>query len=230
MVPVVSAEERGMAEKIQRELSALAEKFLEAHGPDTPLGAGWTRAFAGRYEVMFDLLRWDRAHASSERVSLVDLGSGAGHFYDFLQSQTAVEVDYTGVDISPAFLEAARTRFPEARFLELDILEADGPLPQFDYVLANGLLNSRGSVDYVEMWDYAKRLIRAAYSMARRGLAVNVMTKHLDWEREDLFHVAFDDMAAFVHAELSPHFVFRQDYGAFEYTTYVYRSASTTPD
>jgi SAM-dependent methyltransferase len=219
-----------MAEKIQRELSALAEQFLEAHGPDTPLGVGWTRAFAGRYEVMFDLLRWDRADASTERMSLVDLGCGVGHFYDFLQSQTAVEVDYTGVDISPAFLKAARSRFPEARFLDLDILEADGPLPQFDYVIANGLLNSRGSVDYVEMWDYAKRLIRAAYSMARRGLAVNVMTKHLDWEREDLFHVAFDDMAAFVRAELSPHFVFRQDYGAFEYTTYVYRSASTTPD
>ena len=219
-----------MAEKIQRELSAFAERFLEAHGPDTPLGVGWTRAFAGRYEVMFDLLRWDRARASTERVSLLDLGSGAGHFYDFLQSQTAVEVDYTGVDISPAFLEAARSRFPEARFLELDILEADGPLPQFDYVIANGLLNTRGSVDYVEMWDYAKRLIRAAYSMARGGLAVNVMTKHLDWERDDLFHVPFDDMAAFVRAELSPHFVFRQDYAAFEYTTYVYRSASTTPD
>lgn len=217
-------------DEIQRSVSRLAEGYLATHGPDTPLGVGWTRAFVGRYEVMLDLMGCDRNRDDSTPVSVGDLGCGAGHFYEFLHQHADWDFDYTGIDISPVFLEASRARFPEAQFVELDILEDRGPLPEFDYVVANGLLSSKGSVSHEAMWDYSQRLIRAAYSMARRGLAFNVMSKHLDWERSDLFHVAFDDMAAFVRAELSPHFVFRQDYGAYEYTIYVYRGPSTNPD
>ncbi|MFM8304762.1 MAG: class I SAM-dependent methyltransferase [Actinomycetota bacterium] len=219
-----------MDDEIQHALSQLAETYLDAHGPDTPLGVGWTRAFLGRYEAMFDLIRWDRGRDADAPVVLADLGCGAGHFYEFVQQRADWEFDYTGIDISTAFLDASRARFPEAQFVELDILKHQGPLPEFDYVIANGLLNSKGELSWDAMWDYSKRLIRAAYSMTRRGLAFNVMTTHLDWERPDLFHVAFDDMATFVRAELSHHFVFRQDYGAFEYTIYVYRGPSTSPD
>jgi hypothetical protein len=48
----------------------------------------------------------------------------------------------------------------------------------------------------------------------------------VDWERDDLFHLPFHTMADFVRGELSHHFLFRQDYGLHEYTTYVYREAS----
>ena len=27
------------------------------------------------------------------------------------------------------------------------------------------------------------------------GIAFNVMTKHVDWERDDLFHLPFDQLA-----------------------------------
>jgi hypothetical protein len=48
------------------------------------------------------------------------------------------------------------------------------------------------------------------------------MSKHVDWEREDLFHLPFDTLAAFLKQELSGNFVIRNDYGLYEYTTYVY--------
>ena len=62
--------------------------------------------------------------------------------------------------------------------------------------------------------------------MARRGLAFNVISKHVDWERDDLFHLPCDALIAFLKAELSRHCVVRHDYGLFEYTTYVYREAN----
>lgn len=103
------------------------------------------------------------------------------------------------------------------------------PLPTATYVVANGVLTYKADLAHHEMWEYAQRFLERAYSMARRGLAFNVMTTHLDWERDDLFHVPFDTMAAFVHETLSRNFVFRQDYGAYEYTVYVYRDPAPSP-
>ncbi len=57
-------------------------------------------------------------------------------------------------------------------------------------------------------------------------MAFNVMSKHVDWEREDLFHLPFDTLAEFLKKELTRNFVFRNDYGLYEYTTYVYREAT----
>ena len=56
-----------------------------------------------------------------------------------------------------------------------------------------------------------------------KGVAFNVMSKHVDWERDDLFHLPFDEMAGFVTRNLTRNFVIRNDYGLFEYTVYLYR-------
>jgi hypothetical protein len=65
----------------------------------------------------------------------------------------------------------------------------------------------------------------AAWPLARKGMAFNVMSAQVDWKRDDLFHVPFDTMASLVKARLSRHFHFRQDYGLYEFTTYVYHEA-----
>ena len=57
------------------------------------------------------------------------------------------------------------------------------------------------------------------------GVAFNVMSKLVDWERDDLFHWGFDEMAAAVGGRLSRHIRIRADYGLYEYTVYVYRQA-----
>jgi hypothetical protein len=49
------------------------------------------------------------------------------------------------------------------------------------------------------------------------------MSKQVEWERDDLFHLPFDVMASFLAERLSRRFVIRHDYGLYEYTTYVYR-------
>ena len=50
------------------------------------------------------------------------------------------------------------------------------------------------------------------------------MTKHVDWERDDLFHLPFDTLAAVLKKEISRHFVISNDYGLYEYTVYVYKN------
>jgi len=56
-----------------------------------------------------------------------------------------------------------------------------------------------------------------------RGMAFNVMSKCVDWERDDLFHLSMDDLGLFLKNNLSSEFSFRFDYGLYEYTAYVYK-------
>ena len=73
------------------------------------------------------------------------------------------------------------------------------------------------------MLVYFKSVVRAVFAKAELGIAFNVMSKHVDWERDDLFHLPFDILAQFITRELTRNFIIRNDYGLYEYTTYVYR-------
>jgi len=208
----------------QRYISEACEEDLLRYG-DSFRGAGYTKSAreAGqRYAVMLDVVR-----EVDERVTLLDFGCGLGHLLDFIDRQPRYRhVQYTGLDLSLKYLQAAKARRPDASFLQLDALEFPEALPEFDYVIMNGVFNFRGHIAAESMADYWRRLTAVAFEHCRKGLAFNVMSTIVDWERDDLFHLPFEVLAQHVGRSLSRHFVIRHDYGAYEYTTYVYRSPS----
>ena len=206
----------------QHLISAACEADLIAHG-DSFRGAGYTkspREAVDRYKLMLGVIRDQRSPAS-----LLDFGCGLGHLLDHLQ-QHPRDIRYTGLDLSAKYIEAARRRHPATEFIQMDVLESDAGLLNYDYVVLNGLFNYRGGIDYQTMLEYWRSLMTVVYRHCRIGLAFNVMSKIVDWERDDLFHLPFDAMAEFVGTKLSRHFVIRHDYRAYEYTTYVYRQPS----
>jgi hypothetical protein len=73
------------------------------------------------------------------------------------------------------------------------------------------------------MTRLAESLVSAAFRLARAGIAFNAMSAHVDWQRDDLFHWPFDDLASFLRAKVSPHYGFRADYGLYEYTCLIWR-------
>jgi hypothetical protein len=87
----------------------------------------------------------------------------------------------------------------------------------------NGVFTEKRELSFDEMLAYFKQLLKAVFNKTGIGLAFNVMSKQVDWEREDLFHLALDNLADFLTRELSRSFIIRNDYGLYEYTTYVYR-------
>jgi hypothetical protein len=74
---------------------------------------------------------------------------------------------------------------------------------------------------YAAMWGYFTNIVSRLFRKANLGIAFNVMSIHVDRQRNDLFHVSLDDMVEFA-LSLSSTFSF-QHYGLWEYTTYVYR-------
>ncbi len=212
----------------QRVVVEASEGYFARHG-DSHLGVGWTKTqeeATRRYEMMLGVV--DTQGAGDGPTTLLDLGCGLSHLYEHLQRTGRDWIDYSGCDLSDVFLEQSRAKHPDLPFHQVDILEHPEALPTFDYVVMNGLLTLKGEVAHDVMFDYAKALIVAAFEKSRRGIAFNVMSKQVEWERDDLFHVPFDDLATFLTQEVSRHFTLRHDYGLYEYTTYVFHEPRTT--
>jgi trans-aconitate methyltransferase len=212
-----------MARRLPQERLAEAyERFFADHG-DTFRGVGWTKSQEQtdlRYEVMLGVLRPE----TEEPVELLDFGCGLAHLYEYLQRRPPrVPVSYSGLEITPSLLDAAKRKFPELPLYGVDITRGTDGLPEFDYVVANGVFTYKDGLDYDEMVNFWCELLPPLFALARVGLAFNAMSKQVDWERDDLFHLPLDVMSSFVSANLSRRFVVRHDYPLFEYTTYVYR-------
>lgn len=189
------------------------EATLAKHGPNYR-GMDWPdeEDVNKRYRVMLD---------GRQGSSVLDLGCGIGGLYEVLYSWE----NYIGIDISPLMIAEAKKKYPEPLFECRDILKNPYPDNSFDYVIMNGLLTVKATMLQIQMVAFARAMIIAAFKTCRIGIAFNVMSEHVDWKRDDLFHWRFDDVARFLTKEVSPHFVFRNDYGLREYTVYVYKES-----
>lgn len=211
-----------MTERPEDVLLPIYDRALGQFG-DTAQGALWPNAADRqlRFDVMLDVLD----PTDSAPVTLCDLGCGTGELLARLRERGMTHVRYVGVDRSELALEMARAKFPDAEFHALDV-NAEGAnldLVACDYLVANGLFTFRQGLSQAEMRDFLERSIRAVWPGVRRGLAFNVMSKQVDWEREDLFHASIDDMAALLHSLAGRRIRFRADYGLYEYTCYAHR-------
>ncbi len=198
------------------------EACLERDG-DTHLGVDWPNAqdVPTRHRVMLDVVRRPPPRIP---VRLLDFGCGASHLYEYIRAQGISDISYAGVDLSDRFVELSRAKFPENEYWCLDVLTADAKsLPRFDYAVMNGVFTERVSLSFDEMFDFFTAVVRRVFEIVDVGIAFNLMSKHVQWEREDLFHVPFDALASFLTAEISRNFVLRNDYGLYEYAAYVYR-------
>lgn len=200
-----------------------AESFLEEHG-DNWRGVGWTKRKEDvdkRYQVMLELIR----DPGAEKIDLLDFGCGASHLLEYMREREIEQINYHGLDLSQKFLALSREKFPEIPYYEIDVMQSPEDLPTFDYVIMNGIFNSRWKIPLEEMQSYFETLVSRVFERARVGIAFNVMSKQVEWERDDLFHLPFDTLADFLVRDVSRHFVIRHDYGLYEYTAYVYRRA-----
>ncbi len=198
------------------------EDCLDKHG-DTHLGVDWPKAedVNKRYRVMCDLFL--HREKNLKHAKLLDFGCGAAHLLEYIQREEISGIAYSGLDISEKFVALSKKKFPQQNFYCLDILENSGSLPIYDYIVANGAFTEKRDLSYEEMFIYLCSALKIIFAKAEKGIAFNLMSKHVNWEREDLFHVPFDEIASFISKELSRNFVFRSDYGLYEYTVYVYK-------
>jgi cyclopropane fatty-acyl-phospholipid synthase-like methyltransferase len=157
------------------------------------------------------------------KIKLLDFGCGASHLHEYIIRNNLFNIEYSGLDLSEQFIELSRRKFPSTDYYCLDILDAEVDLPDFDYIVMNGVFTEKRDLLFDEMFEFFRAVVSRVFEKARAGIAFNVMSGQVDWERSDLFHLPFDLVASFLARNISRRFVFRHDYGLYEYTTYVYR-------
>jgi SAM-dependent methyltransferase len=211
-----------MSEKQYLKIVEHYEDCFRRYG-DNYLGVDWPNEEDAllRYKIMLEII------PEHEICSLLDFGCGIAHMYDFILRNNYLNLRYTGLDISDEFIKACRQKHENAAFICKDILESKEEIEVFDYIILNGVFTEKRELSFDEMFEYFKKMIRMLYSKINKGIAFNVMTKHVDWERDDLYHLPFDVLAAFLKSEITRSFIIRNDYGLFEYTVYLFKESST---
>ncbi|WP_027793042.1 class I SAM-dependent methyltransferase [Paraburkholderia acidipaludis] len=195
------------------------EECLERFG-DTHKGVDWpdpTDAVK-RYQVMLDLMR-----PGAQPCTLLDFGCGASHLFQYMLERNVQGVRYAGLDASEKFCALSKQKYPDNEYLCADVLQAPESLGEYDYVVMNGVFTEKRELSFDEMFDYMRRVLQRVFAKVRRGMAFNVMSKQVDWERDDLFHMPIGTLTDFLARSLSRHYIVRNDYGLYEYTVYVYK-------
>jgi SAM-dependent methyltransferase len=213
-----------MSEPLYYDIIKHYEECLSKHGA-TAKGMDWPNELdlIKRFEVMLGVVRKN----SSRSVSLLDLGCGAGLLVDhLLEKGITNDYKYHGIDISEKMIATASNRHPKYSFETRDILINPLPPQSVDYIIMNGLLTEKKTLNNEQMEEYAGAVIKTTFDACGKGIAFNVMSYHVDWFREDLFHWPLDSAVDFLIKACSRHLVIRMDYGLYEYTVYVYREAN----
>ncbi|MDG1893615.1 MAG: methyltransferase [Fuerstiella sp.] len=207
-----------------REITTCTETYFERKG-DSALGMGWPNIpdAVRRYDVMLDMMR-----PASQDVRLLDFGCGTGHLLEHIQQHSDLKIDYHGLDLSDQFIDICRQKHPQENFTAGDVLQNPDLLQTYDYAVINGVFTSKCSMNHEQMFDFVQQILKLVFSRVTTGMAFNATSKQVDRERDDLFHLPLDQIAGFMCDEVSRNFVIRNDYGLYEFTTYVFHDDAGT--
>lgn len=211
----------------RRRVIGVYERSLQRYG-STVCGVRWATSSCQqtRFRVLSEVGPWDG-------VSVADVGCGLGDFFGFLRDR-GHSVDYTGYDIAPKMVEAARLKHvdPSARFEVRDILEDGLPGP-FDYVVASGTFNIR-----VENHDeFLRQMLALMYSECRRAVAFNALQPlspsdpHFSEIKalcgDFYYEIGTEELLTFCRP-LSPHVDVREDYLPWDSSVLTYKNKDCT--
>ncbi len=197
------------------------ENCLEKHG-DTHLGVDWPNIehVNLRYNIMLDMLKFKNIDPA---VTLLDFGCGTAHLYEHIANLGLNVIQYSGLDISKKFIDVCNQKYPDLDFYCGDVLDVNFKIQNFDFVIMNGVFTEKRGLSFDEMFEYFKELIEKVYSISNKGISFNVMSKNVDWERDDLFHLPHDLLTSYLCKNITRNYIIRNDYGLYEYTVYLFK-------
>ncbi len=204
---------------------AYYEGRFRAHGA-TPGGVDWGRPEAQRvrFDQLLKLLPGQRG--SPPLPSVNDLGCGYGALLEHLQAE-GLEVDYLGIDLVPAMVDAARARHGTAgRFA------VGSSCPRrADYAVASGLFNVRGAVPEAQWQDFVLGVLDDLHAHSRLGFAFNGLTRYSDADRmrPDLYYADPLWLFDWCKRKYARNVALLHDYDLYDFTIIVRKDEAFAP-
>lgn len=169
-----------------------------------PLAVSWGSKESQeiRFKILCDI-------GNIHNKSILDVGCGLGDLYGYLEDDI---VDYTGYDIIPEMVEAAKKKYPNAKFVNCF------PDEKFDYVFGSGIFNLK--TDNWEEQTYS--LIKKMFNSAKIGVGINFL-KRCNYKKNEISHYAEPiEILKFV-STLTPKIILRTDYKPNDFTIYLFK-------
>lgn len=200
------------------------EHCLLEHG-DTHKGMDWPneRDAKLRFDVMLDVVKEQQTNG----ISILDIGCGTGHLLEHICEKKLELGSYRGIDISEIMISQASEKHPDVEFTCMDLLdysaqEIPAVIEPADYIILNGVFTEKRDMTQEQMDSFFSSMLERSFAICRKGLAFNVMSTHVDWMRDDLYHLAYDRLAEIIMKIVGRNHIIRADYGLYEYTVYTY--------
>jgi 2-polyprenyl-3-methyl-5-hydroxy-6-metoxy-1,4-benzoquinol methylase len=175
----------------KKELLHFYNRHLKDFG-DSPKAIRWTPEGQLRRYISLITIAGDFSGKT-----VLDFGCGKGDFYGFMTGK-GISVRYCGIDINENLIGLARSKYPEAEFIALDIEEAE--LNRiFDIIFVCGVFNLR--VAGIE--ESMKNVLKKLFGLCREAFHINLLTYYIPQRDIELFYVKPEEMLQFVITEIS---------------------------
>ena len=129
-------------------------------------------------ELRFDILLRCGVKAGD---SVLDVGCGFADLYHYMENR-GLDVDYTGIDLSPDMIDAATMRAPDLKLYAGDMFDFNPPEQAYDWVLLSGALNEPLQDDGA----YVQAMLPRLYAACRKGMAFNLLNAEYAWSGQQL--------------------------------------------
>ena len=162
-----------------------------------------------RFDVLVELGLFDGC-------SVLDVGCGFGDFFGYLSRDRGMSVRYTGIDINPALIDIARRKYPAAAFAVGDAQSDE--IPFADFIVSSGAFNLR--LQHGSNYDLIGDVLRRCYERSRQGVAIDLLSSYVDFERPETFHYEPERVFS-IAKRLTKRVSLRHDYPLFEFCVYL---------
>lgn len=143
--------------KISRILGVYDE-LISQNKVDDPGIVGW-RSHENQRIRFKQLLKY-----INEGDSILDYGCGVGDLFGFVDGK----LDYTGIDINPKMVSAAKGKYPEGNFNTMDS-PYDFEKYKYDWFIASGVFSN-----YMSEKEMIS-VVKPAFKISKKGLAINFL-------------------------------------------------------
>jgi SAM-dependent methyltransferase len=216
-------------DEITENLKTHYRHAFEQYGA-TSRGVNWSGGDAIRflYDKMLAVLQKDFAELPAE-VSLLDVGCGYGGLLAHARS-LGLKLRYTGVDVVGSMIEHGRTEFPDAEFIEGNVLDLSGD-NIYDFVVCCGIAPQKLSATIPEFEEHTRRLVRKMHELCRHGIALDMYSTRVNFMVDNLYYQNPSEFLSWALSEISPRV--RIDHGFsslasgvgkwYEFVAYIYK-------
>ena len=152
-------------------------------------------------------------------ASVLDVGCGMGDFYEWLKA-TRMEVEYTGIDITPKMIEIAQQRFQKLRFELKNLLNGTEDQEEcYDFIVASGIFAHKQKAPF----EFLETMVSEMFSLCNNAVAFNSLSSWAPMQKTGEFYADPLKTVSFCRT-LTPQVVLRHDYHPRDFTIYMYRS------